>query len=166
MDSSMSWCRVLWLVLMTCVATLLIVLIVQGPRPPIDAAVFQPPLRSIPVLHLDDASYTDLTGIGDVIWSSLVPRNRGYVLATNLTSGLHFWSDVALFHQLRCLILIRKSLMDLAKVDAAKDHLFASGAVDAVGSCFDYLRQVSRTSTSAQQTVNADENFRSPSKLM
>lgn len=96
-------------------------------------------------MHMDNASYTSWSEEADHLWDALLPDNGGSVLATNLTSGYHFWGRVSMFHQLQCLRDIRKQLKAMSiSWDASRALMSNRGwgsDYEQFGLCFDYLRQ-------------------------
>lgn len=98
-------------------------------------------------IQLNNDSYGGWNDESDQLWDTIVPNN-GVVLATNLTSGFHFWANVAMFHQLKCLRDIRSRLIALAgswdEVEAFTAWRGPGSEYERIGSCFDYVRQVCR----------------------
>ncbi|KAL1877499.1 hypothetical protein Daus18300_002486 [Diaporthe australafricana] len=96
-------------------------------------------------MHMDNASYASWNEKADRLWDALLPENGGSVLATNLTSGYHFWGRVSMFHQLQCLRDIRKQLKAMSgSWDASRALMGNRGwgsDYEQLGLCFDYLRQ-------------------------
>lgn len=117
-----------------------------GPPPPIARGVYLPQREPFPTFMLGNNSFYPFDEVADGFWDTVVPVNKGAVLATNLTSGFHVWATPAMFHQLRCLRDIRTHFILLAKSwDEAKRFMSYRGpgsAYENVAYCFDYVRQV------------------------
>ena len=96
-------------------------------------------------MHMDNQSYTVWNDDATQLWDALLPSNGGSVLATNLTSGYHFWGRIAMFHQLQCLKDIRKQFIAMTTDWEASKHLMSNRGYgsdyEEFGLCFDYLRQ-------------------------
>jgi hypothetical protein len=116
-----------------------------GPSPPIARGTNLPEQAIFDEMHMDNASYASWNDEADELWNSMLPENGGSVLATNLTSGYHFWGRVAMFHQLQCLRDIRKHLAAMSESWDASRALMSNRGwgsdYEQLGLCFDYLRQ-------------------------
>ncbi|PYI28110.1 hypothetical protein BP00DRAFT_273048 [Aspergillus indologenus CBS 114.80] len=150
--------QVIFIPLLGTICIALFYLSIRGPPPPVAEDVFLPQQSLVAKFHLDNSTFADLSHEGDAAWEALLPANKGVVLASNLTSGLHFWATVAMFHQLECLVMIRKTMQNLGSSSPEPgDRSFhasteADSVLDAVGYCFDYLRQ--SLLCSADSTLN------------
>lgn len=138
-------------------------LLFTGPPLPVASDKFMPVLHSSPKFILFDPSYTSLANVSDAQWESLVPESGGAVLATNLTSGFHFWANLAVFHQLQCLKDIRSQFVAVAKswdnAEAFMKHRGPGSDYDLLGHCFDYLYQVFVRPTTVSLTLNTNMNL-------
>lgn len=124
---------------------LLTYLTVSGPPSPLAEDVFLPELPIRPTFHLDNQSYIPFDEEADRFWEDLTPPNHGAVLATNLTSGFHYWARLSMFHHLSCLRDIRKAFI-LISPDWAAAEDFVRDQTEVshyshIGRCFDYIRQ-------------------------
>ena len=119
--------------------------LMEEPAPPIARGTNLPEQRVYDEMHMDNASYAAWTEKADELWEALLPENDGNVLATNLTSGYHFWGRVSMFHQLQCLRDIRKQLEAMSRSWDASKHFMRNRGYgsdyEQMGLCFDYLRQ-------------------------
>lgn len=113
--------------------------------PPIVRGTNLPEQAVFDEMHMDNASYASWSDKADRLWDALLPENGGSVLATNLTSGYHFWGRVSMFHQLQCLRDIRKQLKAMSGSWEASRALMGNRGwgsdYEQLGLCFDYLRQ-------------------------
>jgi hypothetical protein len=116
-----------------------------GGPPPITREINLPHQAIYDEMHMDNRSYTSWNEESDRLWDALLPENGGSVLATNLTSGYHFWGRIAMFHQLQCLRDIRKQLAAMSESwDASRTLMSHNGwgsEYERFGYCFDYVRQ-------------------------
>lgn len=132
-------------------AVLLIFLAVVGPPPPPSRDVFYEPAPLKPRFILGDKAYINFDDTADSLWDSIIPKTGGSVLATNLTDGFHFWGQVSMFHQLRCLVDIRSQFLRMSRSSEESRSFVAdksSGSrYDQLGYCFDYVLQVWRNAS-------------------
>ncbi|KAK2049011.1 hypothetical protein LZ31DRAFT_591063 [Colletotrichum somersetense] len=132
-------------------ATALITLLaVIGPPPPISLDAFYEPAPPVPRFILGDAAYAQFDGAADALWNNpgaLLPASGGAALATNMTTGFHYWGHISMFHHLRCLRDIRNQMVRLARDDPTTAAKFVSvgerpgSSYEALGYCFDYILQ-------------------------
>lgn len=119
----------------------------QGPPRPTTHESNLPAQTFISVMELGNSTFAAWTDEANRLWDSeaVLPSNGGAVLATNLSSGFHFWAKPAMFHHLMCLREVRRQFV---KMSASWDADFLSGRArsgseyENLGYCFDYLRQV------------------------
>jgi hypothetical protein len=139
----------IFLIVASVFAILLCFLIVKGPRTrPSELAPSLPPISE---LFITDTSFIGWDHSTSQKWMEQLslPHNlslAGLVITTNLRDGTHTWSDISMFHQLRCLIYIRQELLSLSESLSytqafMKNHSDGSN-YDITGRCFDYIRQV------------------------
>ncbi|KAJ4388523.1 hypothetical protein N0V93_005981 [Gnomoniopsis smithogilvyi] len=125
--------------------TLLLLLSILGPPPPKILDTYQPLVPTRPRFILGNFSYAAFDTEADRLWSALVPETGGTVLATNLTSGFHFWANLAMFHQLSCLRDIRDQLRRMTNsTEEARQFMADQGSdsrYEQLGYCFDYILQ-------------------------
>ncbi|KAH7548628.1 hypothetical protein BM1_11000 [Bipolaris maydis] len=124
----------------------LIFLTVLGPSPPLSHDVFYKPAPPKPKFILGDNAYASFDDAADILWGGILPRTGGSVLATNLTDGFHFWGQVSMFHQIRCLVDIRSQFLRMLRSAKESQSFVAnksSGSrYEQLGYCFDYILQV------------------------
>lgn len=130
-----------------CILTALVILLtVLGPPPPITTDTYRPRPSSTPKFILGNASYAAFDKAADHLWDALVPDNGGAVLATNMTSGLHFWAKLAMFHQLSCLRDVRSQLVRMTQSGDESTRFVEDKSLGSpynqLGKCFDYLLHV------------------------
>lgn len=120
-----------------------------GPPPPLAHHTYLPEVDAKPRFLLGNVSYRHFDDEAELLWHDLVPPNNGAVLATNITTGFHFWAIPAMFHQLRCLREIRHEFIALSRSGAEARRFMSDrgpGSTYAnVSYCFDYVRQVRLT---------------------
>ncbi|OJJ07031.1 hypothetical protein ASPVEDRAFT_88297 [Aspergillus versicolor CBS 583.65] len=73
------------------------------------------------------------------VWDALIPDGLGYIVHPDLSPNTT--SVVAVFHQLHCLYLIRRSYYTSTPDSQGKDFDTGIDRHPHVGHCFDYLRQ-------------------------
>ncbi|KAI0170916.1 hypothetical protein BJ166DRAFT_622507 [Pestalotiopsis sp. NC0098] len=116
-----------------------------GPPPPLAHHTYLPEVDAKPRFLLGNVSYRHFDDEAELLWHDLVPPNNGAVLATNITTGFHFWAIPAMFHQLRCLREIRHEFIALSRSGAEARRFMSDrgpGSTYAnVSYCFDYVRQ-------------------------
>jgi hypothetical protein len=127
-------------------SVVLIWLSIIGPPPPLVQDSSLPPQPTLPVMVMGSREYGFWTKQGKELWDAIIPSNGGAVVATNLTSGFHFWAMPAMFHQLACLRDIRKQFSHMSK---AWDGSFVlnqgqNSEYERLSNCFDLIRQVRR----------------------
>ncbi|KAK2052710.1 hypothetical protein LY76DRAFT_609673 [Colletotrichum caudatum] len=142
--------RAFGIILVSSVTAILIVLVVVGPSPPVSLDVFLQPAPTAPRFILGDVHHARFDDAGDALWNdpgALLPSSGGSALATNMTTGFHYWGDISMFHHLRCLRDIRTQMVRLARGDPTAAAEFVSQAgrsgssYEALGYCFDYILQ-------------------------
>lgn len=132
-----------------CTSTaLLLLLTVLGPPPPIATETYRPRPSTSPKFILGNASYAAFDEAANRLWDAVVPDTGGSVLATNMTTGLHFWARLAMFHQLSCLRDVRAQFARMTQSGDEsirfRENKGAGSLYDELGQCFDYLLQVCR----------------------
>ncbi|KAK1565917.1 uncharacterized protein LY79DRAFT_585144 [Colletotrichum navitas] len=136
--------------LVSSATALLIILVIVGPSPPISLDVFFEPAPKMPRFILGDAAYAHFDDAADALWNdpgALLPASGGSALATNMTTGFHYWGHISMFHHLRCLRDIRTQMVRLARggpttsVKYAPEDGRPGSSYEALGYCFDYLLQ-------------------------
>jgi ABC-type phosphate/phosphonate transport system permease subunit len=117
-----------------------------GPPPPIVHQPDLPEFAPAPTFLLGNISFRRFDDHADALWDTLLPANKGAVLATNIASGFHLWARPAMFHQLQCLRTIRKEFVALMRSGAEARRFMSSrgpgSSYDNATYCFDYVRQV------------------------
>jgi hypothetical protein len=117
-----------------------------GPPPPLTHHTYLPEVEAKPRFLLGNVSYRHFDDEAELLWRDLVPTNNGAVLATNITTGFHFWAIPAMFHQLRCLREIRHEFIALSRSGAEARRFMSDRGPGSsyanVSYCFDYVRQV------------------------
>lgn len=144
-DSITSWLRAIFWFITIPTALLLLFLIFDAPTPQPTYSETIPSLPVISQLYLNNFSFIPFDAETTKLWATQIPStNDGLVITTDLAKGSHPWADLSMFHQLRCLILIRETMV--AMLESGKDEMVndTQGLVDydKVGHCFDYVRQV------------------------
>ncbi|KAH7336734.1 hypothetical protein BKA65DRAFT_564036 [Rhexocercosporidium sp. MPI-PUGE-AT-0058] len=140
-------------------------LIILGPFPPSVDYTFLPDQQTKAVFHLDNQSYIAFDKRADDLWKSILPSNDGRVLATNISSGFHYWATVAMFHQLSCLRNIRYAFLAMShSADAAvviQQEMGKGSAYEKLGVCFDYIRQglLCAADTTLHPVARLDDGF-------
>ncbi|KAF3018841.1 hypothetical protein E8E14_006202 [Neopestalotiopsis sp. 37M] len=116
-----------------------------GPPPPLAHHTYLPEVEAKPRFLLGNVSYRHFDDEAELLWRDLVPSNDGAVLATNITTGFHFWAIPAMFHQLRCLREIRHEFIALSRSGAEARRFMSDRGPGSsyanVSYCFDYVRQ-------------------------
>lgn len=125
---------------------IVLLLTVLGPSPPFTTDTYRPQPASTPKFILGNASYAEFDEAANRLWDAVVPDTGGTVLATNMTTGLHFWARLAMFHQLKCLRDVRSQFVRMTQsgdepTRFAEDKSLGS-LYNELGRCFDYLLQV------------------------
>lgn len=121
---------------------------ITGPPPPTADDINLPHQSEIPSMIMGSKTYGFWTKEAQNAWDNMLPSNGGVVVATNLTTGFHYWAMPAMFHQLKCLRDIRKRFASMA---STWDEEFGqvhghNGEYERLSSCFDLIRQVCRCS--------------------
>lgn len=127
-------------------AASLVFLAILGPAPPTTLDVFYQPAPPKPRFILGDREYATFDDAANTRWDAVLPSTGGSVIATNMTSGFHFWAQLSMFHQLRCLRDIRAQLLRMSRSPAEAADFMAQHGLDShyaqLGYCFDYILQV------------------------
>ena len=133
------------LIMTTCVVFAWLSFVRPGPPTSLESNL--PPQAVWSVMEMGTPRYGLWSTEASDLWESgsLVPANGGAVLATNLSSGFHFWARPAMFHHLRCLRDIRRQFISMSRSwdDQFSRDRGSGSEYDRLGRCFDYLRQVS-----------------------
>lgn len=136
---------IVYLACVVAAAAIFGVLAYLGPPPPVTYEKNVPEQAETWRIQMNNDSFAGWDAQADQLWDALVP-NGGIVLATNLTSGLHFWAQAAMFHQLKCLRDIRAQVSAMARswdaAEALVDRRGPGSDYESMGFCFDYVRQV------------------------
>lgn len=128
-----------------------------GPPPPLAHHTYLPEVEAKPRFLLGNVSYRHFDDEAELLWRDLVPSNNGAVLATNITTGFHFWAIPAMFHQLRCLREIRHEFIALSRSGAEARRFMSDRGPGSsyanVSYCFDYVRQVRLKCTPSEKKM-------------
>lgn len=135
------------LAFLTLLVTILLIVNLHGPSSTHQNSHTTILLPTVPVFHADNSSFTDWSHHSDPVWDAILPSNGGHALSTNLSTGSHYWGKISMFHQLQCLLEIRKAFLVFTEHwDKAVTFVNECGKgsqCEKVGACFDYIRQVS-----------------------
>ncbi|OCL05571.1 hypothetical protein AOQ84DRAFT_379459 [Glonium stellatum] len=123
----------------------LFVLTIIGPPSRITYNEQRPSLPITSKVYMNDVSFIGWGIETSTTWASELPANDGAVITTNMTDGAHYWATISMFHQLKCLILIRETMVSMLDSWNFVQNLMNDQSTDstneAVGHCFNYLRQ-------------------------